>query len=462
MSTNRGWDEDAAEYVSNPPPNLQPLKEKVGPDWLRAQLQEPVRVAAYPFDMAVDLILKGTGVTPKFDYGMDLSLPVALEANGNVGDALNAISARTNYSFEIKENIVVFHQYETKVFILPVPGGDYSYMVGKGESGGGGATTGGGSSGSQSIDTSAFDVDQKQYSNTQVEKVNVIADAYTFAKQIVGKNGSVALSKATSSILVKTTPDKMSVVTDFMNTIIDDLTTQVALEVMVVQVTTKKGGDIGVNWNAVKNITDGQLNFLGQATSTNFTAGTPFGFSGTEKTSLGSVDILVNALQQQGKVSFLTKQNILTRSGKLSELELSEIKGYLESSSVTQTTDVGSSTELQPGIIQSGYSLYSYAKVFQNKVALVVSNRASDLDPFEKVGTEENFIQIPTMRSNRFNVQQIITDGTTVVAASVRRQKSSTESSSFISPSLLPGYMGAGSEIVDIYVLVTPRIVRAL
>jgi MSHA biogenesis protein MshL len=462
LDDGRSWDQDAANYVSVPAPDLEPIKESDGPAWSRMNLIEPIHVSEYPFDMAVDLIMRGTGVNPKFDNDMKLNLPVTFNVNGTVHDALNVLAARTNYSFSMKDESLSWHQYQTKIFNLPMAGGDYSYMIGKTDQAGGGSATGGSGGTTQNSGTSAFDVDLKQYSNIKAENVNVLQDALEFVESIVGDHGIVNISKAGSSLLVKTTPDKMRIVDEYLEQVIDDLTTQVALEVMVVQVTTQNSADVGVSWDAVRKMTEGQLNFIGAMTSNKFTGGTPLGFASTNTTSRGSVDLLVNALQKQGTVSFLTNHNILTSSGKISELEMADIKGYLAQSRVTQSENVDSSTELVPGVIQSGYTLYSYAKVFKNKVAIVVSNRASDLDPFERVGTEDNFIQIPTMRSNRINVNQIVSDGTTVVAASIRREKSASESQSPLSAKLLPTFKGAGKDVIEIYVLVTPRIVRSL
>lgn len=461
LDDGRSWDEDAANYISVPSPDLVPIKESDGPSWSSRQLEEPIHVSEYPFDMAVDLILRGTGITPKFDNDMELSLPVSINFSGTVADALEILSSRTNYSFTMKADSITWHQYVTKIFNLPMAGGDYSYMIGKtDQAGGGGSASTGGSS--QVSGTSAFDVDLKQYSNIKAENINVLEDALAFVESIVDEFGTVNVSKAGSSILVRTTPDRMRVVEEYLEQVTDDLTTQVALEVMVVQVTTHNSTDVGVSWDAIRRVTDGQLNFIGSAASNKFTGGIPLGFASTQATSKGSVDLLINALQKQGTVSFLTNHNILTSSGKVSELEMADIKGYLAQSKVTQSENVDASTELVQGVIQSGYTLYSYAKVFKNKVAIVVSNRASDLDPFERVGTEQNFIQIPTMRSNRINVNQIVTDGTTVVAASIRRERAASESQSPLSAKLFPSYKGAGKDVVEIYVLVTPRIVRSL
>lgn len=453
------WDKSAAIYTSNPTPNLKPLKKIEGPQWLSRKLQNPIRISQVPFDMAVDMILQGTEVLPHFDYDLDHRLLVSLEASGTIDDALKKLASRTNYSFDPKDDVVEWHVYVTRRFTLPVSGGDYAYMIGKTEQSG--TSSGGGSGGMQNtMDSSAFDVDLKQYSNTTASKLNYFEDAEKTLQSIVGDYGSVIASRSTSSVMVKTTPDRMRVVNEYMDNMISGLLVQVALDIRVVQVTTHHSADTGINWSKVKQKTNSELNFVGETAQSLFTNSIPIGFSRKSTSDSGTLDILLNALEQQGNVSFATSQQILARDGKVSELEIAEIKGYLASSTVTSATDLGTSQELVPGIVQGGYTLYSYTKVFGDRVAIVVSNRSSDLDPFEKVGTEENFIQIPSMRSNRINVNQIVKDGTTIVAASVQRIKSSSESASPISAKFLPTYGGADSTTTDIYVLVTPRIIR--
>lgn len=455
------WDRSAAVYTSTPTPDLTPMKAVEGPKWLNMPLKNRIQVSQIPFDIAVDMILDGTGVLPHFDYDMNHNLLVSLDASGTVNDALKKLASRTNYAFDAKEDALNWHLYVTNDYQLPVSGGDYTYMIGKTDQGGG--STGGGAGGMQNtMDSSAFDVDLKQYSNTTASKLNYFDDAEKTLQAIVGDFGLVIASRSTSSLMVKTTPDRMREVDQYMGKMIDGLTVQVALDIRVVQVTTHNTGDTGLNWSAVKQKTNAELNFVGETAQNLFTNSIPIGFSRKSTSSSGTVDILVNALEQQGNVSFATSQHILARDGKVSELEIADIKGYLQSSKVTSSTDLGNSQELLPGIVQGGYTLYSYTKVFGDRVALVVSSRSSDLDPFEKVGTEENFIQIPSMRSNRMNVNQIVRDGTTVVAASVRRVKSSSESSSPLSAKYLPTYAGSGVETTDIYILVTPRIIRNL
>lgn len=464
IRTAPSWQRESAVYTTAPPPQLQPIPEPEGPAWLHETVQ--VHLSEMPFDMAVEEVLAGTGVVPHFDYDTDPGMSVTLAHNGSIKGALEKLSARTNYGFTPKDNRVDWQAYTTRNWVLPIAGGDYSYMIGKagGSSGGGGNLGGGGgNSGMQNtLDTSAFDVDLQQYSNTQGEALNYFEDAQETITQIVGNYGVVVPSRSTSSLMVRTTPDRMRNVEAYMSNVLDELLSQVLLEVKVIQVSTTSGADVGVSWSAIRETTRNQLQFIGEAPGAMFTNSVPVAFSATRTSGGDSIDTLVQALEEQGDVSFVTEHRVLTRSGKLAELELADIEGYLARSQVTNTMDIGSAQELVPGIIQSGYTLYTYNKIFGDRVAMVVSNRSSDLAPFERIGTEENFIQLPKMQSNRFNVQQIVRDGTTVVAAAVRREETSSRSNSPISSRFLPSYRGSEHKVLDLYVLITPRIIRDL
>lgn len=458
------WERESAVYTTAPALQLDPVREPEGPKWLHGTIH--VHLSEMPFDMAVEEVLAGTGVVPHFDYDTDPGMNVSLIHNGTVKGALEKLSARTNYGFTPKDNRVDWQAYMTRNWVLPISGGDYSYMIGKGGgSGGSGGNLGGGGGNSglqNTLDTSAFDVDLQQYSNTQGEALNYFNDAEETITKIVGNYGVVVPSRSTSSIMVRTTPDRMRSVEAYMDNVLDELLSQVLLEVKVIQVSSTSGADVGVNWSMIRERTRNQLQFIGEAPGSMFTNSVPIAFSASRTSGGDSMDVLVQALEEQGEVSFVTEQRVLTRSGKLAELELADIEGYLARSQVTNTMDIGSAQELVPGIIQSGYTLYTYSKIFGNQVAMVVSNRSSDLAPFERAGTEENFIQLPKMKSNRFNIQQLVSDGTTVVAAAVRREETSTRANSPVSSRFLPSYRGSEHKVLDLYVLITPRIVRGL
>jgi type IVB pilus formation R64 PilN family outer membrane protein len=453
--------EDAAIYVQRPAPNLEPIKEPEGPEWVNQPMAHDVEVAGLSIDQVMDLVLTDTGIVAQLDYNVDPNFRLSLSHKGSVRDALNKIASLTNYSYEVSDTSVHWSAYETEMFTLPIPpGGDYSYMVGKkkprDDSG-----TNGGSGEATAIDTSAFDVDRDQFSNTQAEGLNPFTDAKTTIESIVGDYGVVVPSKSSSTILVKTTPDLMRTVRAYMAPLIDELSAQVVLEVKVLQVTTENNAEVGLDWSAVKNTASSQLNFFGESPFGVFTNDAPIAFSGSRQTGSSSIDVLVKALEQQGRVSFVTEQRVMTRSGSVAEVELADIEGYLAASRTTNTTDVGSTTELIPGILQGGYTLYSMTKVFDNdRVSVVLSNSGAELNPTETVGTETDFIQLPRLKRNRFNIQQIVSDGTTVVAAAVRREENMSKQDSPIKTGWASTSAGAKHRVTDIYLLVTPRIIR--
>lgn len=454
-------DESAASYITTPRPDLTPIAKAEGPGWLDAIVDEPVVVSQIPFDMAVEALLAGTGVIPKFDSSTDPGHKVSLNHTGSVRLGLEKLVSRTNYSFEATDHEIVWKAYETEIFKLPVSGGDYSYMIGKRKPQEDQEMGGGGSGQQGMIDTSAFDVDRKQYSQTE-GTVNFFDDAETTIKTIVGNRGLVSASKSASTIVVKTRPDVMKDVRSYMDALLGDLNAQVLLELKIIQVTTNSSAETGVNWSAIKETTRSQLNFIGESTLGRFTDAVPIAFSGTRETGSASMDVLLGALEQQGRISFLTEQRVIAPSGRVAELELADIQGYLAQSNTTNTIDIGSSVERIPGILQGGYTLYTLSQVLDDKVAIMISTRNSAIEPFETVGTDESFIQLPRMKSNRLNIQQIVSDGTTIVAAAIRRESNMREDNSPVRAGLLSTYAGADTEVTDLYVLVTPRIVRGI
>lgn len=452
--------QDAAIYVTTPPVDLSPIKPPEGPEWLDRKIySEEIELSSIPFDMAVDEVLAGTGIMPSFSYEMEASLPVSLiHRTGTIRQGLDKLAARTNYSYRATDTAIFWEYYETENFVLPDLGGEYSFLIGKDAESGEQQVE----SGQGSIDTSAFDVDRKQYSNTKGDKLNIYTDAVKTIQSMIDGQGKVIPTQSTASIFVKTTPDRMRQVRIYMDSIVGEMLSQVLLDIKVIRVTTNSSSDTGINWRAIKETTQNILTFSGETPSF-FTGGVPIAFSSSRTNSDGSVEALVSALEEQGDVAFITEQRIMAVNGKVSELELSEIQGYVQSRSLLIAGDSGTSqAEITPGVIQDGYSLYVLPKIFDDRVLMAISSRSSDLKPFETAGDSDNFVQLPRMESNRLNLQQVIKSGTTIVAAAVRQETNRANKNSPISSKWASTYAGAEKEITDIYVLVTPRIFRDL
>src|SRR5690606_38199855 len=150
-----------------------------------------------PLDLAVERILSGTGAVPYFDRDIQTALPVSLVHTGSVRGALDKIAARTGYIYTTEGEGARVHwsAFETATFTLPAAGGDYSYMIGKRQPDDQEAQQ---SSGGQQggIDTSAFDVDRKQFSNVEAAGLNPFVDAEVTLSQIVGAYGQVIPSRS--------------------------------------------------------------------------------------------------------------------------------------------------------------------------------------------------------------------------------------------------------------------------
>lgn len=459
---SKSLENQSAAYASQPVADLTPIEVDRSPAWMHLTVN--IDAVHREFDYIVTQVLRSAGVSSQMGEQVSPIHPItSFSYHGSIKGALDRLSALTNFTYTVANDVVVWSAYEGRTFYLPVGGGDYSYMIGKkSDEGGSGSMDQSGSAlgGGGSISSSSFDVDRDQFSNTRGASVNPFTDAESAVQAIVGEYGIVKASPATSSIFVKTTPDRMVMVGEFIDGLAMNLSSQVVLDVKVIQVTTETSAEMGVNWKATKDLTRSVLEFDGESGVSNFTNSIPSSFRGIRDTASGSVDVLINALEEHGNVTVLTERRIQTRSGRQAEISLSELRGYVAQSRAIATMDIGTSSEFIQGILQGGTTLYALAHVHGERVSVNLSLRDATIGKIETVGGETSFVQLPNVKANDFKVEAIARSGTTIVSAAIRRQIASDQASSPLRAKLLPTYKGARTAVEDIYVLVTPRIVR--
>ncbi|WP_240695005.1 hypothetical protein [Vibrio parahaemolyticus] len=79
------------------------------------------------------------------------------------------------------------------------------------------------------------------------------------AKELVG---DVRVVPGLTAITVRTTPSRMAQVRRLIDTYQAELTKQVFLDIRVLEFRSNLGKDQGIDWNLVKDVGDGTLNFI--------------------------------------------------------------------------------------------------------------------------------------------------------------------------------------------------------
>lgn len=407
-------------------------------------------------------LLGGTSVNYSFAQDEANTL-VTAKLSGTVKDCLETISAATGLSYVVTNESVKWSQYLTESFPVAYIPGKYNYHIG---SSGSEPQSASGSGGEQVT----FGTDSKQFSNVTSDGSDAFDELSNVLGQIVGDFGEISISKTTSSVIVTTTRSRMERVKNYMAKVEKSLGRQIAFEIKILRFTSNSQGQAGIDWNAVQNKSTGVLKFNGGDLSSlgGSGAGAPITFAANKTVgSMSGSDVLLQILQEQGKVSVVNQPRIVTQINRVAELELSNLQGYIAKTSVTNNiggiSSGGSnpSVEMTPGVVQSGYSIYTIGNISgDDKVILHMASTYTDLIGITRKEVMTSAIESPQMTRNKMVNTVVLRNGATMIIGGLQLQSTSEDNASPFSPGFLPTRNAHRSSVTETIALVTPVIVN--
>lgn len=459
-----------------------PISLNKQPTWLKNRII--LRGDQLPFSYYSRTIAGGGGhnILTRYQVGLDEAAPVSINYTGTVKGALDLLAAKTGYVYSINGNSVYWQAYITKTFDIAFMPGSSDYMMGKASSSSAtpassqGANTGG------TVQAMIDDSASAQYSNLK-GSLSVWKDLGTTIRQLLSPNGTVIVSESTTSVTVRDRPSNVDLVSKYIANLNSNLSRQVLVKVQVLDVSLSSDFVWGINWNAVKQ-TLGQQFLLtadeGTPISLQSLSGADIPVVGTKNNFNNStgVQALINALTQQGRVSVVTEPRVVCLNNQVSVIRIVNQEGYL--ASVQNTTVAGASgtgaagtitSQLTPGALITGLTLYVLPKIMNGKVYLQVNadlstkvgiqaiSSATGGAPDTATATSGSTIQVPTFTQKQFNQRSIIGSGDTLIIAGYR-QLSNTANAMQVLDSQTMGGKGAREQEVETIVLITPIILH--
>ncbi len=440
-------------YIDKTPISLE--KE---PRWLKNRIV--LRGDQLPFSYYSRAITGGTSshVLTRYQVGLDEKLPLSINYTGTVRGALDQIAAKSGYVYSIQGNNVYWQAFITRTYDIAFMPGSSDYMMGKSSSTSGGTSgasgsTGGATSVSAIIDDSAGSM----YSNLK-GTISLWEDLETSIKQMLSPQGKVVVSQSTTSVTVVDRPSNIALIGHFIENLNNNLSKQVLVKVEVLTVQLENDYSFGINWNVVQSaFNNGAYQLfasngspltissnVGLATLANTAGVNNIHLNSSKTTANGSqvtgILSLINALQQQGKVSVLTQPQVLCQNNQVSAIRILDSRGYLAS---IQTTSLsGSSTggasitsQITPGSVITGVTLYVLPKIMKDKVYLQVNADLSDLISISCISStgvssancstaatnNGSSIQVPNVQQKQFNQRSVVKSGDTLIMAGFRQ-----------------------------------------
>lgn len=451
-------------YVDTTPINLEQR-----PSWLENHIV--VRGDQLPFSYYSRVISAGAGsnILTKYQVGLDPSTKVSLSYSGTIRGILDLLATRTGYVYSIRHNQIYWEAFVTRTFDIAFIPGDSDYMLGK-KSSGGGANTAQAASSAQVSNYTTSDSSDSEYSNIG-GKISLWADLKDTITQMLTSEGKVTVSQATTSVTVRDRPGNVQMIGQYIGNLNHNLSKQVLVKVQVLEITLENGFNYGIDWSIV---TKG---FHHSPFQLNANYGTPLVIQALSSQgaaaaaaipSLGTVSsggipsytILLKALNQQGKTSVVSEPRVLCLNNQVGVVRIVQSEGYVASiQNTTNTTSTavatGTTSQVTPGMVITGLTLYILPKILQDRVYLSVNADISTNNGFGAFGPSNNQIQLPNVTEKHFNQRSMIRSGDTLILSGFKQMKNRTGAQQFFTAQSLGG-TAADQVNSETIILITP------
>lgn len=471
--------------------DTSPISIHRQPQWLKNRIV--IRGDQLPFSYYSRTIALGAGssVLTKYQTGLDPSTNVTVNYSGTIKGALDLLASKTGYVYTVHGTSVYWQAFITRTFDIAFMPGGTDYLMGKSSGGGGGGSSvgSGGSAGGVVSNYVSSDSSDSEYSNLK-GTLSIWTDLDNSIKQMLSPDGKVMVSESTTSVTVRDRPGNVQLVEQFIVNINKNLSKQVLVKVQVLEVNLENSFEFGIDWQIIARAFNKSPFVINgnYGTPVSITALTPqsglatgavapaipiFGTQVQPNTNspIPSYTILLNALNQQGKTSIVTEPRVVCLNNQVSVVRIVQQEGYLASVQNTSLASGGTAptstvtSQLTPGTVITGLTLYILPKILKNNIYLQVNADLSTRLPFTNgtTGTEgsANFssIQLPNITEKHFNQRSVIKSGDTLILAGFRQVSNTANANQFLTSQALGG-KGSQQLNKETIVLITPIILH--
>jgi type IVB pilus formation R64 PilN family outer membrane protein len=474
-----------------------PISLARDPSWMKTPII--IRGDQLPFAYYSRTILSNGMQKPvltHYQVGLDQGIKLSLNYKGTVKGALELLAAKSGYVFSINHKDVYWQAFITRTFDIAFMPGATDYLLGDtaggtasagGGGGSGGAAASGGGSGG--VSTGGFGGLGSSSSLTG-KAISVWTDLSATIRPLLSPNGQVVVSQSTTTVTVTDRPSNVALVGKYIAKLNQSLSRQVLVKIQVFEITLNSAFNFGIDWQIIKrgflgsdfvlNANYGTPVSITPQSKTNLIGAAPFvsapgglpqnGIIQSDPTSRYGVNVLVSALEQQGKVSVVSEPRVVALNNQVSVISLVNKEGYAASVSSTAlaggNTGGGSSitSSITPGTLVTGLILYVLPKIMNNKVYLQVNADLStriSLDTFTSgaTGTSQASIQTPRIAEKQINQRSVIGSGDTLILSGFRQVTNQSGAMQLYGAQALGG-KAAIQQNTETLILITPIILH--
>lgn len=372
----------------------------------------------------------------QFGIGGGLGMPIpqtiqsmSISYEGTVSGLLDIAANKAAVWWKFVDGKVVFFRTETKTFYLP--------SIARKSLGNSTITTTSSGSGTSSSSGATSTSSTSGATITSDYGVDVWGDMEKTAKA-VGNGAQVVANASAGSLTVTGTPSQIRAISDWVKTLDEQLSQQVAITIHVYRV--KMTNEDTYNWDPsiVFKKAAGTYGYAITSPTALIPASgaTPLGLAANVLTGAPGAwgqysgsQAAFQALSTLGNVSETLQQTMVTLNGQPAPIQIANQQGYLASSTTTQATTGGSTTAYQPGSVTTGFTATFLPRVVNGKIVLSMTMTNSSLIGITSAGNSANGIQVTNVDLNTFQQSVSLTPGDALLLSGVQQDNSNTSNS---------------------------------
>lgn len=427
-------------YITLPPASQSIITQDIDTAWLNDDIT--VNVSDMPLSIVIDEIMNGIHLPIWFSEEVEPNKLVSLNFSSTRLDVLNLLSRETGYGISTNANRLEITQYVTDTFSINIPAGKYSAQLGsQGEEG----------------DSDSARV-EGQFLNVEYNEVQIVDEIADGIVKLLGGDdaaeNAVSTAPSLSSITVRATPDKMREVNRLIDNAQRALSKQVMLDIRVLEFKSNLGTERGIDWNIVRETSNGLLQFFVPGTTTvSKGAGYGLAFTGTGKWS--GTESLIKVLKKQGSVSTETPITAMALNNQPAKITQQQVVPYFSEVSSDSSEGVVSASVTRDTEVE-GVDMMITANVKRNHVWLRISGQLQKITNREDQNVADIDLQLLTVQKSEITFTNKLRYGQTYVIASIKQTSRLAEKTESFWSSWLGG-TGSSTDTVETLVLLTPR-----
>lgn len=352
-----------------------------------------------------------------------VSANLAINYSGRLVGLLEQISMQSGYGWDYsrKDKTITFAKTMVRTFALHAAPGAITYdniLTDKSKNLDASRSSGSNNMGSGINQMITTDSNETQISQTYKSKIefDVWKDTIKTVESLLSSIGKAAPNIASGTITVRDRPANLRMVENFINEVNNRYARQVALKVNVYSLDIKDAKDAGIDLTVMFSnpatskirMSAGQLSNLGLIGTASAAI-----ITGEMKDSAG----VLKALAQWGNATQVTSAGVVTMNNQPAPVEAVRRITYLAATS-QEKTDYGSSTQLTPGELTTGYSMTITPHILPGRrVILQYTVRLAALEALTEFTSGESTIQLPEISTRAFSQKANMMMGQTLVLA---------------------------------------------